>query len=84
MVNNRVNYSKQSFRPCQHNHVIHLNDGKKTSNLNDSVDHGKQSFRSCMLKLYLNYLDILEYEEDELASQNLAKNSEDEIGDLNR
>ena len=37
-----------------------------------------------MLKWYLNDLDILEYEEDEVASQNLARNGENEIGDLNK
>ena len=38
-----------------------------------------------MSKRYLNdrYLDILEYEEDEVASNNFVKNGEDEIEDLN-
>ena len=42
---------------------------------NDRLDH---------VKMILNDLDILEYEEDEVVSQNLAKNGKDEIGDLNR
>ena len=37
-----------------------------------------------MSKWYLNDLDILKYEEDEVASKNLAENGEDEIRDLNR
>ena len=37
-----------------------------------------------MSKRYLNNLDILEYEKDEIASKNLAENGEDKIGDLNR
>ena len=52
------------------------------SNLNNSVDHGKWSLT--MSKWYLNDLDTLEYEEDEVASKNLVKNSEDEIRDLKR
>ena len=37
-----------------------------------------------MSKWYLDDLDILEYEKDELASKNLAESSENEIGDSNR
>ena len=37
-----------------------------------------------MLKWYLNNLDIFEYEKNEVVSQNLAKNDEDEIRELNK
>ena len=37
-----------------------------------------------MLKWYLDYLDVLKYEKDEVASRNLIENGENEIGDLNR
>ena len=51
--------------------------------VSDRVDH---------LKWYLNNLDILEYKEDEeeyrnnceIALKNLAKNDEEEMGDLKR
>ena len=36
-----------------------------------------------MSKWYLNYLDILEFEEDEVVSKNLVEISEDEIENLN-
>ena len=37
-----------------------------------------------MSKWYLNDLDILKYEEDEVASKNLVEDYEDEIWDLKR
>ena len=37
-----------------------------------------------MSKWYLDDLDILEYEKNEVASKNVAENSKDEIGNLNR
>ena len=36
------------------------------SMVNDHINNGKRSFRSC--QKYLNDLDLLEYEEDEVAS----------------
>ena len=37
-----------------------------------------------MSKWYLSDLDILKYEKGKVTSNNLTKNGEDEIGDLNR
>ena len=37
-----------------------------------------------MPQWYLNNLDILQYEENEVVSKNLVKNGKNEIGNLNR
>ena len=77
------------FRSYQHDCVVLLNDRKMVSNFKNCVDHGKnridkgkQSFRSCKND-NIDDIDILEYEEDEVASKNLVANSEDKIGELN-